>query len=51
MVKKDAKIAGGILLLFAGFFVIAQSNKEMLSLLIGLGISAIGVYLILSSIN
>lgn len=48
---KDQKIIGGILLLFAGFFVLAKYNNDNLILLAGLGISAIGAYLILSNLK
>ncbi len=51
MVKKDAKVAGGTLLLFAGFFVLAQYSQKIESLIAGMMISALGVYLILSSID
>jgi len=48
---KDIKIVGGILLLFAGFFVLAQANKEIISILAGLMISGVGAYLILSNLK
>ena len=51
MANKDVKIVSGILILFAGFFVLIQSNKETLSILAGLMISAIGAYLILSNLK
>ena len=47
----DKKIVGGILVLFAGIYVLTQANKELLSILAGLAISGIGVYLVLSGID
>jgi len=46
---KDEKIIGGILMSFAGFYVLAQNFSG--NLLIGLAILAIGAYLILSSLK
>jgi hypothetical protein len=48
---KDQKIIGGILLLFTGFFILAKWNNDTSILLAGLGISAIGAYLILSNLK
>ena len=46
---KDEKIIGGILISFAGFYVLAQNFSG--NLLAGLAILAIGFYLILSSLK
>ena len=46
---KDGKIIAGILLLFAGFYVLAQNSQG--GLLAGLAISAVGLYMILSSLK
>ena len=48
---KDKKIIFGIIFLFAGFFVLAESKSELLAILAGLMISAIGLYFILSNIK
>tara|TARA_Y100000310_G_scaffold243038_1_gene247400 strand:- start:2000 stop:2152 length:153 start_codon:yes stop_codon:yes gene_type:complete len=45
------KIVGGTFILFSGFFVIAQNMSETISLIAGLAISALGVWIILSGID
>lgn len=46
---KEKKIISGILFLFVGFFILTQSIQG--SFFIGLAVSAIGLFLILSSLN
>ena len=49
LMPKDKKIIGGILLLFAGFYVLVQTADS--TRFAGLAIMAIGLYLILSSVQ
>jgi len=46
---KDEKIISGILMAFAGLYITAQDFSG--NLIVGLAISAIGVYLILSGLK
>lgn len=50
MSKDELKIAGGLLLLFAGFYGLAQYKEQMLVLL-SLMLSGSGAYLILSNVK
>ena len=49
MAKKDIKIMGGVFILIAGFYVLAQDIQ--FSLVGGLILAGVGLYLILSSLN
>ncbi|MBS3100153.1 hypothetical protein J4463_02970 [Candidatus Pacearchaeota archaeon] len=49
--KKDKSIILGILILLSGFFVLMQSDKNILPLILGLCIIGVGSYLIISNTN